>query len=104
MTLNELLAIGVGEIGLSVDDFWNLEFDEFHAISTAFNRSKNERFRDEWERSRFLAFYTLAPHSRKGLKPKDLIEFEWEKKEKHKELERIKKVNFDSVFPKTMKA
>ena len=102
--MNELLAIGVGEIGLGVDDFWNLEFEEFHEISNAFNKAKSERFRDEWERSRFLAFYTLAPHSRKGLKPKDLIEFEWEKKEKHEELKRIKKVDFDSVFPKTMKA
>ena len=37
-------------------------------------------------------------------KPKDLIEFEWEKEEKHEELKRIKTIDFDTVFPKTMKA
>ena len=40
-----------------------------------------ERF--EWERVRWLGCVFLQPHAKKSkrISPKDLIEFEWEKKE-----------------------
>ncbi len=42
-----------------------------------------QQYKNEWERTRWLATIVLAPHQKKGksLKPTDLIKFEWEKPE-----------------------
>jgi hypothetical protein len=40
------------------------------------NESLKER--GEWERARYVAFSTLAPHSKSFKKPKDLGLFPWE--------------------------
>lgn len=47
-------------------------------VDAIFNAKINER-KDEWERTRFLAYITVAPHSKKGLKPRDVMEFAWDK-------------------------
>ena len=41
-------------------------------------RNENLKERGEWERTRWLAFYTVAPHSKKIRKVKDLVTFDWE--------------------------
>jgi hypothetical protein len=43
--------------------------------------AQTQQFRNEWERTRWLATIVLSPHAKKGrpIKPKDLITFEWEK-------------------------
>jgi hypothetical protein len=45
--------------------------------------AQTQQFRNEWERTRWLATVILSPHAKKGkgVKPKDLIMFEWEKPE-----------------------
>ncbi len=45
--------------------------------------AQTQQFRNEWERTRWLATVILSPHAKKGkgVKPKDLITFEWEKPE-----------------------
>jgi hypothetical protein len=39
-------------------------------------------------------------HERKRLKVTDLIEFEWETKQKKEQVEKIKEIDFDEIFPK----
>ena len=43
--------------------------------------AQTQQFRNDWERTRWLAAISLSPHAKKGkpIKPKDLIVFEWEK-------------------------
>ena len=45
--------------------------------------AQTQQFRNDWERTRWLATIVLSPHAKKGrpIKPKDLITFEWEKSE-----------------------
>jgi len=63
MTLHEFL--------LAVDGFMMLE---------------ENRERQHWERTRWLAAVTLQPHAKKGtrLKPTDIAKFPWDKKAKGK--------------------
>lgn len=71
-----------------------------------------KRSEDEWKRARFIAFYSIIPHAKKGKikKPEDLIKLpsDWqgkptmseeERKEKAKEV--LKKINpkqYDKVY------
>lgn len=43
--------------------------------------AQTQEYRNEWERTRWLATIILSPHAKKGkgIKPADLIKFEWEK-------------------------
>ena len=45
--------------------------------------AQTQKFRNEWERTRWLATVMLSPHAKKGkpIKPKSLITFDWEKEE-----------------------
>lgn len=45
--------------------------------------AQTQQFRNEWERTRWLATIILSPHAKKGkgVKPKDLIVFDWEKQD-----------------------
>lgn len=46
------------------------------------HRVEERAEREEWERVRWLASVSLAPHAKKGhsIKPGDLLPFPWEKK------------------------
>jgi glycyl-tRNA synthetase (class II) len=37
-----------------------------------------QHYRNEWERTRWLAMFSLMPHSKKRIKPTDLARFPWE--------------------------
>lgn len=45
--------------------------------------AQTQQFRNDWERTRWLAAILLSPHAKKGkpIKPKDLIKFEWDERE-----------------------
>lgn len=32
----------------------------------------------QWEQARFIATFVIMPHSKKQLKPKDIVQFPWE--------------------------
>ena len=52
------------------------------------NREEEGKNREEWERIRWQTLVLLSPNLKKGnkMKPKDLIEFPWERKEVKKRL------------------
>lgn len=99
-----MLSLGVGECGLSVDEFYDLTMDEFAAIIKGVDKRRLHDIRLTWEQARFIAYHSIIPHTgKKRLKVTDLIEFEWEAKEKKEQVEKIKEIDFDGIFPKTMK-
>jgi len=55
---------------LSIDDILNIG-DGQHQLQV-----------DEWERARMVAFWSARGYMKKSFKPKDVLEFPWEKKEK----------------------
>lgn len=97
--------MAVGEIGLSVDEFYDLTFDDFGHVLDGYYKKLNRDYRNGWEQSRFVAYHLLLPHQKKGksFKPKDIITFEWEKEETKEAIEKLRKVDMDSLFPKTIK-
>ena len=72
---NTLIQAGA-ECGLSESDFWFCTPRYFAALQ----RAKNERYKEDYERARYLGYLTLLPHVEKGkdLKPIDLGRFPWE--------------------------
>ena len=91
-------------MGLGVDEFYNLTFDELAVISDGYNSKKENIIKLSWEQSRFIAYHSVIPHTgKKKLKVTDLIEFEWEKKDKEEDIKKLKTVDFDKLFPKHMK-
>lgn len=78
--------------------------DEFAAIIKGVDKRRLHDIRLTWEQARFIAYHSIIPHTRKKrLKVTDLIEFEWETKQKKEQVEKIKEIDFDEIFPKTMK-
>ena len=52
LTVEELLAYGVGVIGLSVAGWSGLSPDEFEAVCRSYNEAEEQRLQGEWERMR----------------------------------------------------
>ena len=66
---------------MNPDDMAIYEPEYFRIKLEGLREAQTQDFRNEWERTRWLATIILSPHAKKGkgIKPKDLIEFEWEK-------------------------
>lgn len=68
-------------MGLTPDDLDKYYPEYFRLKLEGLREAQNQQFRNEWERTRWLGTIILAPHQKKGksLKPRDLIEFDWER-------------------------
>lgn len=75
-----MLGIAVGCIGLSLDEFCALEFDEFESICEAWRKMSEQQNREAWERTRILATICIQPHIKKKITPKQLIPLPWDKR------------------------
>jgi len=63
-------------LGIYKPEFFRIKLEGIRNAQT-------QQFRNEWERTRWLATIILSPHAKKGrpIKPKDLIKFDWEEQE-----------------------
>jgi len=68
-------------IGLPRKEFWEITPKLFSIYVEEYQNKESNREKGEWERARFVATFTLLPHSKKALKPKDLVIFPWEESE-----------------------
>lgn len=77
---------------LGVDEFYNMLPREFWNRVDGFYELENMRERNNWERTRWSTCYLLNIQIAKGrrLKPTDLIEFEWDKKDRKSEFKKLK--------------
>ena len=73
--------IAFGQLGMNVDDFYDMLPREFWNKIEGFHDLENMRQRSDWERTRWSTCLLLNIHLAKGksIKPTDLIKFEWEK-------------------------
>lgn len=95
----DLLGIGVGQIGLGVDEFWDLTFEEFAAINKAYIDKVEREYRADWEQARYISYCAVLPHSKRINKPTDLLRFNWEKKK----VELPDKDTLNKMFPKNIR-
>lgn len=80
MTLDDLWALCVGEIGMSAEDYLGSSWREIVCtIHGYYNRVKNQT-RVSWEQARMISYHALIAHVKKGSlnNPQDLIRFEWD--------------------------
>ena len=94
-----MLGVAVGQIGLGVEEFYDLTFDEFSAITESYYQKQEMEFKMGWEQARFAAYYAVVPHSKKKLKLTDIVRFDWEKKKVKLPAREV----LDKLFPKTIK-
>lgn len=77
-------SYAVGVMGLGLDDFLDLTPFEFMEVKQQFNEHQNDLFRNEWEKTRWLAFrtaYPPQPKGRKEVRATDFVVFPWEREE-----------------------
>ena len=80
MTVNDLLGIGMGVLGMSLDDWERLRPDEFEACWRAHADCEDEAERAAWERMRLLATIVVQPHCKSKLTAKKLLPLPWDNK------------------------
>lgn len=72
------MMAAAGLVGMSEAEFWDTTPRFLAARHEAFMSHHESLERANWERSRFLALFISAPHSRKKLSVYDLATFPWE--------------------------
>ena len=69
---------------MSYDELYNSTPRNFNNKLIGFNAYQEQLMQDNWERTRVIIHSTLSPHSKKKLKPKELLPFPWDDKNKVK--------------------
>lgn len=84
--------IALGQLNMGVEEFYNMLPKYFWNKLDGFYDLENLREKAEWERTRWSTTLLLNIHIGKGksLKPTDLIEFEWDKKDKKLDYKKLK--------------
>lgn len=75
-------------------EFCSLTPDQFRAVWDAYAQKEQRTMRTQWEVARFASYCALQPHSKKKLKPTDIITFEWDV-EKPKQVEKSTREDFE---------
>ena len=71
-------------MGMSYDELYNSTPRNFNNKLIGFNAYQEQLMQDNWERTRVIIHSTLSPHSKKKLKPKEILPFPWDDKHKVK--------------------
>ena len=71
----------VGTIGITPLTYWQSTLLQVLGYIQHHRKAKDSQYMAEWERTRWQTAALLSVHAKKGksVKPKDLIEFPWEK-------------------------
>lgn len=59
-------------MGLKPDEFWDLSWVELDYLA----RHKNKQVYLEWDIARTLGVWMLSPHTKKKIKPRDLLKLD----------------------------
>jgi len=71
-------------MGLSVDDLYDMTPRSFQNKLIGFNEHREQLSRNDWEQTRIIVHACLSPHTKKQLKPKQILPFPWDKKQTDK--------------------
>jgi len=95
-------------MGLSYYELYELTPRSFNNKLKGFSDHYNQSNQDSWEQTRTIMIACLMPHSKKKLRPTDVLPFPWDNKNKPKKeiaskehirkvLEKYKKTNFNKL-------
>jgi hypothetical protein len=92
-----MIGMAVGVIGLSLDDTYRLTPSEFNSICAAWGQHNEQMQRMSWEQARFIGHCAILPHSKKGLRPQDIVLFDWEKNTETKRAKACTRREFEKM-------
>jgi len=69
-------------MGMSVEEFYNLTPRQFQNKREGFQKHLEYNTQLMWEVTRWQAAVNIAPHTKKRLGPKDLVQFPWDKRQR----------------------
>lgn len=78
MSVDRLVGVAVGEMGMSLHDFDAMTEAEFTEALRAHTEAEQRRDRSGWERARAMITATLAPYSRSALNPRSVLPLPWD--------------------------
>lgn len=79
-TIEELIAFGTIEAGLSRDDVLSMSFREFEAVQAVYADKRERDSYDRWDRLRTLAAILIQPHVKRKISPSKLLPLPWDDK------------------------
>jgi hypothetical protein len=88
LEIEDIEKLCLGDLQMTPDEMNQFDLRElFIKIKGHFN-NLDETYKTSWEQARFVAYYSVMPHTAKNsqLKPTDLIKFDWDKKGKKRDL------------------
>jgi len=71
-------------MGLGCDELYNLTPRTFNNQLLGFNTYQEQLMQDRWEQTRMIVHSTIAPHSKKKMKPSEVLPFPWDNDKKSK--------------------
>jgi len=71
-------------MGLSYKNLYELTPRSFNNKLTGFHNIREQINQNEWEQTRLIIHACLSPHSKKRLKPTEILPLPWDKKNKPK--------------------
>ena len=86
-------------MGMSYDELYDSTPRTFNNKLIGFNDYQEQLMQDRWEQTRVIAHSTLSPHSKKRIKPKEILPFPWDNKKKS-QIEIASKEHIQSVIDK----
>lgn len=69
-------------MGMTVGELYDMTPRQFQNKREGFRRMIDHNGQLMWETTRWNAAITIAPHTKKRMKPRDLIAFPWENKKR----------------------
>ena len=84
---DDVLEFAFAEAGLMPDVFWDLSWREFEYVV----RHKSSEVHREWDIARTLGVWIVSPHSKKKVKPADLLKLPTDKRAKPSTLQEFHK-------------
>tara|TARA_R110000751_G_scaffold46775_2_gene104959 strand:- start:2778 stop:3083 length:306 start_codon:yes stop_codon:yes gene_type:complete len=87
-----LERIAFGQLGMSVDEFYDILPKHLWSKIDGFYELENMRCKQEWEMVRWQTTLLLNIQlpKNKSIKPQDLIEFDWDEKKKGVDFDKLK--------------
>lgn len=76
------MAIGLGEMRLTLDDFWDMEPREFRAAYEGWHKRNEVVFQNQYEAARLVMLAIAQANAPKGkrYRPTDVYKFPWDRK------------------------
>ena len=73
--MSDLYKVAVGALGISPDYFLDTMSDRGYYLAL---EGYNERIKREWEQTRIIAYYSIAPHLKQKKSVHSILPFEWD--------------------------